>query len=322
MKYWIPGIIALMMIPAVHAENYRLVHAPTLKLEVFIDDVNNSKPESWCANRIPLRITSAQSNDAQVLSDFLPRVGSLLEKECPKVAELPWILADKQGNKIASGTARKNQMWQPVVQPSEANQSSGNTVPTAVAVTSPLATPDKIASFALPQGCQFRTYWNDLTNDSTIFIPSSNALLCDADGLLNGHGTISIPLDGASQTHKVLFYQGYPLLNITTGDRPLRVVSANAQRLILGDSDYFLVLPFDPQLHAWEFQGEVIIEMAREQAADQVEVGQKVMLVHRTWRPLVTKSGMPFTFRLVETLAVERVDPGSGSYLSIKDITY
>lgn len=322
MKYWIPGIIALMMMPAVHAENYRLVHSPTLKLEVFIDDVNNSKPESWCANSIPLRITSAQSTDTQILSDFLPRVGNLLEKQCPKVAELPWILADKQGNKIASGNARKNQKWKLVVQPPEATKSSGSTVPAAVAVTSPLATTGKIASFALPQGCQFRTYWNDLARDSTIFIPSSDAFHCDTDGLLNGPGTLILPLDGAKQTYNVVFYQGYPLLNITASDRPVRVVSVNAQRLILGDTDYFLVLPFDPQLHAWAFQGEVIIEMAREQAADQVEVGQKVTLVHSTWRPLVTKPGMPFTFRLVETLAVERVDPGSGSYLAIKDVTY
>lgn len=322
MKYWIPGFIALMMIPAVQAENYRLVRSPTLKLDVFIDDVTSSKPESWCANSIPLRITSAQSKDSHVLGEFLPRVGNLLEKQCPKVQELPWILTDKQGNKLASGNAKKSQKWVPTAQPAEAPHPSATPIPPAVAVTSPFATQDSVMSFALPQGCQFRTYWNAPASDSTLFIPSTDALHCDTEGLLNGHGSLVIQREGVNQTLNVVFYQGYPLLNIDTGKRPLKVVSANAQRLILGDTGSFLVLPFDPQLHAWAFQGEVIVEMARQLAADQVEVSQEITRAHDTWRPLVTKQGMSLTFRLVETLAAERVDPASGSYLSVNDVIY
>ncbi|WP_369794862.1 type VI secretion system-associated protein [Serratia sp. Ag1] len=308
-----------MMIPVAHAENYRLVHSPTLKLEVFIDDVNNSKPESWCANSILLRITSAQSQNTSVLTDFLPRVGSLLERQCPKVVEIPWIFTDKQGNKIASGSAKKSQKWQPVAELPEATNPADTGIPPAVAVVSPLATQDNIVSFALPQGCQFRTNWNDHADDSTIFIPSTDTLHCDSEGFLNGRGTVVIPLEGGNQTHNVVFYQGYPLLNIDTGSFPLRVVSANAQRLVLGSSNSFLVLPFDPQLHAWVFQGEVIIEMARELAADQVEVSQEVTRARDTWRPLLTQSGISLRYRLVETLAAERVDPASGSYLSVNE---
>ncbi|MGF6189290.1 type VI secretion system-associated protein [Serratia sp. 2723] len=322
MKYWISGIIVLMVIPAVHAENYRLVHSPTLKLEVFIDDVTSSKPESWCANSIPLRITSAQSKDADILHDFLPRVGKLLAKQCPKVAQLPWILTDKQGTKIASGNATKNQHWEPVAQPRQATNSFATTLPPAVAVTSPLAAKETATSFALPQGCRFRTYWNNNVSDSTLFVPSTDALSCDNNGFLHGHGPIIIQNGGVNQTHDVVFYQGYPLLNIDTGNHPLTLVSANAQRLILGASDSFLVLPYNPQLHAWIFQGEVLIEMARNQATTQAAISQRVTRVHNTWRPLFTKQAMPLTFRLVETLAVERVDPASGSYLSVNGITY
>ncbi|WP_431225570.1 type VI secretion system-associated protein [Serratia sp. L9] len=235
MKYWMLGIIALTMTPAVQAENYRLAYSPTLKLEVYIDDVTNSKPESWCAGSIPLRITSTQNTDTYALSNFLPSVGNLLEKQCPKVVELPWILADQQGNKIASGNVRKDQKWQPVIPPSEATNSSAATTLPVVAVTSPLATPDNtMVSFSLPQGCQFRTYWNDNLGDSTIFVPSSDAFHCDPEGLLNGHGTIVTSIEGVNQTHNVVFYRGYPLLNIETGNLPLKVVRANAQRLILG----------------------------------------------------------------------------------------
>ncbi|KEY58990.1 hypothetical protein SRDD_20750 [Serratia sp. DD3] len=322
MKYWISGMLTLIILPTASAENYRLVNAPTLKLEVFIDNISNSKPESWCENSIPLRITSAQNKDSLVLNDFLPRVGNLLEKQCPKVEQLRWVLTDKQGSKITSGNATKNQKWKPIAQPPEATSSPGSTVPAVVAVTSPLATQDTIATFALPQGCQFRIYWNGQDSDDTIFIPSSDTLHCDSDGLLTGPGTIVIPFEGANQTHNVFFYQGYPLSNITVGERPLRVVTANAQRLILEDSGSFLVLPFDTKLHTWAFQGEVIIEMKREQAADQVVVSQAMTRARDTWRPLVTKQGLSMTFRLVETLAAERVDPASGSYLSVNDSIY
>lgn len=322
MKFWIPGIIALMMIPAVQAENYRLAYSPTLKLEVFIDDVTDSKPESWCTDSIPLRITSTQNTDTYALTNFLPNVGNLLENQCPKVAQLPWILTDQQGNKIASGSANKSQKWKPVIQPPEATNSSGTTPLPAVAVTSPLATQDTIASFAMPQGCQFRIYWNEHIGNNAIFVPSTDTLHCDSNGLVNGHGKITIPIEGVNQTHNVVFYQGYPLLNIDTGELPLKVVSANAQRLILSDAHSFLVLPFDPQVHAWAFLGEVVIEMGRQQAADQVEVSQEIARARDTWRPVVTKQGIPLKFRLVETLAVDHVDPASGSYLSIDDVIY
>ena len=62
---------------------------PSQKLEVFIDDVKNSNPESWCGKSIPLRIVSAQSQDPAVLNDFLPRVGNLLENSARKPATCP-----------------------------------------------------------------------------------------------------------------------------------------------------------------------------------------------------------------------------------------
>jgi hypothetical protein len=319
MKYWIPRILALLIIPAAQAANYQLVHSPSLKLEVFIDNVKNSAPASWCAKSIPLRITSAQKTDAQVLTDFLPRVGTLVEKQCPKVAQLPWLLTDTQGNEIASGSAKKSQHWQPIIQPPKAKSPSGPAIPAEVAVTSPLATQDTISAFELPSGCQFRTSWNGEAGDSTLSVPGTDKLRCDSSGFLNGLGTIVLQQEGIPQTYNIAFYQGYPLLKIAPDDRPLNVASANAQRLILRAADSALVLPFNPQLHAWAFQGEVIIEMPREQAATQAEVDQKVAYARETWQPLINAQGMSLTFRLVETLAVERADPASGSYLSVKD---
>ncbi|RTF29038.1 type VI secretion system-associated protein, partial [Serratia marcescens] len=156
MKYWMPGLVALMAVPTAQAMNYRLVYSPSQKLEVFIDDVKNSNPASWCGKSIPLRIVSAQSQDPTVLNDFLPRVGNLLEKQCPKAGHLPWTLTDKRGEKLASGEAAKARGWKPVVK-QEASEPPETppqpAIPAAVAVTSPQADSAPAQRFSLPQGC-------------------------------------------------------------------------------------------------------------------------------------------------------------------------
>ncbi|CAI0725885.1 type VI secretion system-associated protein [Serratia entomophila] len=327
MKYWMPGLVALMAIPAAQAANYRLVYSPSQKLEVFIDGVKNSQPESWCGKTIPLRIVSAQSKDPAVLNDFLPRVGNLLEKQCAKASQLPWTLTDKRGEKLASGEAGKAHGWKPghkqaAVDPIEPPQP---VIPAAVAVTSPLADPAPAQRFDLPQGCHFRTYWNGEANGSALFIPSGAALRCGDDGWLNGSSSAQLQQNGQTATPALWFHQGYPLMNLSVGDRPLKVASANAQRLVLGANPQapgsFLLLPFEPQLHAWSFSGVVIVEMPRVDAADTEKVKQRVQQVQTAWQPLLGASA-PLTFKLVEKLAADRADPASGSYLSVNGATH
>lgn len=76
------------------------------------------------------------------------------------------------------------------------------------------------------------------------------------------------------------FLQGYPLAQINGGDRALTVVSANAQRLVLGGNPQapgsFLLLSFEPKLHARAFNGEAIVEMPRVDAADENKVEQRL----------------------------------------------
>ncbi|MGO4742375.1 type VI secretion system-associated protein [Serratia quinivorans] len=328
MKYWMPGLLALVAMPAAQAANYRLVYSPSQKLEVFIDDVKNSQPASWCGKTIPLRIVSAQSKDPAVLNDFLPQVGNLLIKQCPKASQLPWTLTDKRGEKLASGEASKARGWKPVhKQPTvEPVAPPPQVIPAAVAVTSPLADNAPIQSFDLPQGCHFRTYWSEEANGSALFIPSGDALRCGDDGWLNGSSSVTLQQNGKTVSSVLSFYQGYPLLKVSVGDRPLNVISANVQRLVLGANPQaagsYLLLPFTPQLHAWSFNGEVVIEMTREEAADTDKVKQRVEQVYRAWQPLLPSPATPLSFRLVEKLAGDRVDPASGSYLSVNNATH
>ncbi|WP_288446256.1 type VI secretion system-associated protein [uncultured Serratia sp.] len=328
MKYWMPGLVALMAVPTAQAMNYRLVYSPSQKLEVFIDDVKNSNPESWCSKSIPLRIVSAQGKDPAVLNDFLPRVGNLLEKQCPKAGHLPWTLTDKRGEKLATGEAAKARGWKPVVKQETAEQPQTPpppTIPAAVAVTSAQADTAPPQRFSLPQGCHFRTFWGDDATGGALFIPAGEALRCGEDGWLQGSGAVTLQHGGQTLSPTLWFLQGYPLAKINGGDRALTVVSANAQRLILGGNPQapgsFLLLTFEPQLHAWAFNGEAIVEMPRVDAADETKIKQRVQQAQTAWQPLLSASA-PLTFKLVEQLAADRVDPASGSYLSVNGATH
>ncbi|MGG4624310.1 type VI secretion system-associated protein [Serratia odorifera] len=326
MKYWMPGVIALMAMPAVHAANYRLVYSPSQKLEVFIDDVKNNKPASWCAKNIPLRIVSAKSRDAAVLNDFLPRVGNLLEKQCAKATQLPWTLTDKSGATLASGNASKNRKWQPEIAANAAAQSTepAPAPPPAVAVNSAPADASPAQVFTLPQGCKFRTYWGQGNAGSALFIPSGDALQC-VDGWLNGSSAVTLQQGGKTLTPSVSFYQGYPLMNIDVATRPLKVVSANTQRLVLANpqaAGSYLLLPFDAKQHAWIFNGALIAELPRLEAADAERVKQRVAEVQAAWQPLLSERNATLTVRLVDKLVADRADPASGSYLSVNNVAH
>ncbi|MBH1928748.1 type VI secretion system-associated protein [Serratia rubidaea] len=335
MKYWMPGVIALMAVPAVHAANYRLVYSPSQKLEVFIDNVKNNKPESWCAPSIPLRIVSANAKDATVLDGFLPRVGSLLAKQCPAVSQLPWTLTDKAGNQLAAGDALKNQRWKPQVKTAPAPQTQPEAAPqaqqeapmppAAVAVSSPQADATPAQVFELPKGCKFRTYWQGSDAGSAMFIPSGGDLTCQSDGWLSGSDNVQLQSNGKSSSPAISFLQGYPLMNIDVAGKTLTVVSANRQRMVLANPQVagsYLVLPFDSAQHAWFFSGTLIAELPRQQAADAERVKQRVAKVRETWQPLLKAYREPLSVRLVDQLAADRVDPASGSYLTVQNAAH
>ncbi|MNE56697.1 hypothetical protein D3C80_1516260 [compost metagenome] len=115
-------------------------------------------------------------------------------------------------------------------------------------------------------------------------------------------------------------------MKINVGEHPLNVVSANVQRLVLGANPQapgsFALLPFAPQLHAWSFNGEVIVEMPRAEAADTAKVKQRIEQAQRAWQPLLASPATPLNFKLVEKLADDRLDPASGSYLSVNNATH
>ena len=124
MKLWLPGLALFAVCFGAQAENYRIVQSPTQKLDIWIDDIADNSPKSWCARELPLRIVANGDKKVTVLDSFMPRLGALLENQCGTLALVRWKLTDAQNNTLAQGTASKAKDWAPVVTPAAAATST------------------------------------------------------------------------------------------------------------------------------------------------------------------------------------------------------
>lgn len=115
MKLWLSGLALLAATSTAQAENFRIVQSPAQKLDIWIDNIKDNTPQSWCKPEVALRIVANGKKEVSVLENFVPRLGSLLEHQCSKVNKLSWTLNDPEGTTLAQGTAAKAQDWALVV---------------------------------------------------------------------------------------------------------------------------------------------------------------------------------------------------------------
>lgn len=119
MKYWLSGMLTLLATTNALADNYHVVSSRSLKLDLYIDQVKNSQPDSWCQEKLPLRIVAAGDKDPQIMKGFLPQVGSLLKSQCSQLSQIQWKMEDKQGVLLAKGTASSAKKWQLNIDPTK-----------------------------------------------------------------------------------------------------------------------------------------------------------------------------------------------------------
>ncbi len=86
MKHWLFGAVALFIATDASAQNYQLAYSPSLKLEIWIDNVQSKDVASWCAKQVPIRIVSRESTDPHILNSFLPQVTGLMTSQCHALA--------------------------------------------------------------------------------------------------------------------------------------------------------------------------------------------------------------------------------------------
>lgn len=119
MKLWLSGLALLTVATTAQAENFRIVQSPAQKLDIWIDNIKDNTPQSWCKADVALRIVANGKKEVSVLENFVPRLGSLLEHQCSKLNTLNWTLNDPEGTTLARGTAAKAQDWALVVKQQE-----------------------------------------------------------------------------------------------------------------------------------------------------------------------------------------------------------
>ena len=315
MKIWLPAIATLMTAFGAQAEDYRVVYSPSLALEVYIDNVVSNAPADWCQDTLHLRIVSGKSKDSQVLTTFLPRVGTLLSNQCGKLEELPWQMTDSEGGVLASGSASKLQEWRPIVMAdATASANAGNAAPLDLARPANSA---PLQPFDLPNGCHFRTWWDE--NGQSLFIPDGGTLHCQTAGWLEGNSELQLVSEGKSTTLPVTFYHGYPIANLTISGNTLKVVAVNNQRMIVtrpDAADSWLVLPFDSRQHLWRFSGQLLIKMDKSAANDVDAIKKRVETLRGVWSAHVMPQ-QKVNVLLIDTLHADLADPAIGAWRNI-----
>ncbi|HBU7563551.1 TPA: hypothetical protein MC761_000051 [Enterobacter cloacae] len=324
MKLWLSGLALLAVASTAQAENFRIVQSPAQKLDIWIDNIKDNTPQSWCKSEIALRIVANGNKDVSVLENFVPRLGSLLEHQCSKVNKLSWALNDPAGTTLAQGTADKAQEWKLVVKQQQ-------TAPTATQTSGALLPPDQNAEtntvaadrtpwqeFTLQDGCHLRTFWEGGSSAPALFIPDSDTTRCGNGSWLSGHTVISQTRSGGQKEIAVTYIHGFPVMGLNQSVDPEHalITSVNKERMVFStpNSDQsWMILPYDSALNGWKSNGTVAVEISRETASDDAKLQARIAAVKKVWSAWVTP-GTTLNIVLIDALRPQLRDPAVGAW--------
>ncbi|MGK3631311.1 hypothetical protein ACSLOU_05300 [Enterobacter cloacae] len=324
MKLWLSGLALLAVASTAQAENFRIVQSPAQKLDIWIDNIKDNTPQSWCKSEIALRIVANGNKDVSVLENFVPRLGSLLEHQCSKVNKLSWALNDPAGTTLAQGTADKAQEWKLVVKQQQ-------TAPAAAQTSGALLPPDQNAEintvtadrtpwqeFTLQDGCHLRTFWEGGSSAPALFIPDSDTTRCGNGSWLSGHTVISQTRSGGQKEIAVTYIHGFPVMGLNQSVDPEHalITSVNKERMVFStpNSDQsWMILPYDSALNGWKSNGTVAVEISRETASDDAKLQARIAAVKKVWSAWVTP-GTTLNIVLIDTLRPQLRDPAVGAW--------
>lgn len=317
MKCWLSGLTLLLASTTVWAAgNYRIVQSPSQKLDVWIDNVQNNTPQSWCARELPLRIVANGDKNPGLLNVFMPRLGTLLESQCSTVQLVSWRMEDPQGQTLAVGTASKSSDWAVIIAP--VVSSEPNTLP-AREENSPAADRTPWQEFTLQDGCHLRTFWQGDANSSAMFIPNGK---CEKGGWLNGRTEI-IQSGAKGETRNVMtFVHGFPVSGLSTdaSSDSLLITSLNNERMVVSNEhapQSWMILPYQPELNGWRATGTVAVEVPREMAVDEAAIQKRLNAVRKVWAAWLAPD-TPITLLLIDSLRPQLRDPAVGAWRAQK----
>lgn len=323
MKFWLPGLALLALSAAAQAENYRIVQSPSQKLDVWIDDLADNTPQSWCAKELPLRIVANGDKRPALLKTFMPRLGALLENQCAELAVVRWQFTSPEGDLLAQGTASKTADWTPVVLPAAATDTAGEAAPTGRPEDlSPLADRTPWLEFTLQDGCHLRTFWQDNASLPAIFIPAKADGKCEKGGWLNGSSEVVQVSHNTQRKMTMTFVHGFPVsgLNTRADADSLLITTVNNERMVVSDgraNQSWMILPYSADLNGWLADGTVAVEIPRAQASDDARLRARLDAIRKVWSGYL-EPGASLKILLVDSLSPLLRDPAAGAYRVVK----
>ncbi len=319
MKVWLSGLALLLASTTVSAGNYRIAQSPSQKLDVWIDNVNDKSPQSWCSARLPLRIVASGDKTPSILTTFMPRLGALLESQCSTIGQVNWQMVDPEGELLAEGIAAKESEWAVVVTP-RAAQPATNAV--QAQQPSPAADRTPWLEFTLQDGCHLRTFWQGDASASALFIPAKANGKCERGGWLNGRSEVIQHGAQGEKRSVMTFVHGFPVsgLNDKANADSLLITSVNNERMVVSNSQApqsWMILPYDPQLNGWKNSGMVAVEVSRDQALDDARLQSRLNEVRKVWSSWL-EPGTSLTLLLIDNLHPQLRDPAAGAWRTQK----
>lgn len=312
MKLWLSGVALLLASTTTWAENYRFVQSPSLKLDIWIDNITSTSPQSWCAKELPLRIVANGEQSSAILVDFMPKLGALLENQCSTLQRVDWRMENPQGTTLAFGTADREKEWDLKVTPADIDTLS----PKTDAQESPVAadrTPWQ--EFTLQDGCRLRTFWTGGSGASALFIPDGK---CEKGGWLSGQSDVILRVGANEKKVPMTFVHGFPVngLRSSASTDDLLITTLNNERMVISTEQApqsWMILPYKPEMNAWVATGVIAVKVPREMAMDEASLQKQLGQVRKAWSNWLSPD-FPLTFRLVDSLQTQLRDPSVGAW--------
>ncbi|MGU3412943.1 hypothetical protein ACLBW0_00440 [Enterobacteriaceae bacterium C34A] len=312
MKLWLPGMALLLASTGVWAENYRFVQSPSQKLDIWIDNIKSTSPQSWCAKELPLRIVANGEKNPTILTNFMPRLGALLESQCSTLQRVHWRMEDSQGTTLAFGTADRSSDWGLKVTPVDPNETA------AIPQTGDKSTPaDRTPwkEFTLQDGCRLRTFWSAGSGASALFIPQGQ---CEKGGWLSGRSEVVQSGVSGEKRLPMTFVHGFPVSGLRDGINAdsLLITTLNNERMVVSNEQApqsWMILPYKPELNAWAASGTIAVKVSREMAMDETSLQTQLNQVRKAWSGWLAPKA-PITLLLVDSLQTQLRDPAAGAW--------
>lgn len=312
MKFWLSSLTLMLISATTWAGNYRVVQSTSQKLDVWIDNISDNTPQTWCSPKLALRIVANGDKDPQLLKSFMPRLGALLENQCSTLAQVTWQLDDADGMNLARGSAAKALGWEPAI------------APALPPVTStPLQSEDASApadrtpwqEFSLQDGCHLRTFWQGNADATALFIPDGK---CEKGGWLNGPANI-IQQGVRGETHlQMIFVHGFPVRGLSpqVNADSLLITTLNNERMVVSNEQMpqsWMILPYAAEINGWQANGTVAVEVPRDMALDEHRLQVRLGEVRKFWSALLAPE-TPLTLLLIDSLHPQLRDPAVGAW--------